>query len=182
MHSSLKEQFARLGPSRELDRVPSGSPAVLALRPDTDPARIKIVAAAIALARRGISLLKAKRTLEDMMSNGRAVLRLPTVESEAALASELASSGVEAKLVLSDEVDVKAVRERLGLTQEQFALRYGIDIDSVQNWETKRRRPDSAARSYLRVIDRLPDRASEALEVAVAPHDPSRHDVRGAIE
>lgn len=70
-------------------------------------------------------------------------------------------------MVGSDEIDVKAVRERLGLTQEQFALRYGLDLNSLQNWETKRRRPDAAARSYLRVIERLPERTSEALEIDV---------------
>ena len=167
MDSSLKERFARLGPIRVLDRVPSGSPAVLALRPGAVLAEVKTVAAAIALARRGIGLLKAKRALEEMLSAGRAVVLAPTVESVSALASELAESGVRAALVESDDIDVKAVRTRLGITQEQFALRYGLDLDSLQNWEAKRRKPDAAARSYLRVIARLPESASEALEVAV---------------
>ncbi len=167
MKSSLKEQFARLGPIRELDRVPSGSPAVLSLRPGPALANVRTVAAAMSLARRGISLLKAKRAMEEMLSNGRAVVLLPTVEDASTLAGELADSGVRSAMVVSNEVDVKAVRERLGLTQEQFALRYGLDLDSLQNWEAKRRKPDAAARSYLRVIERMPESASEALEVPV---------------
>lgn len=164
MDSSLKEQFARAGRTRELDRVPSGSRAVVALRPDPSPDKLKTVTAAIALARRGISLLKAKRAIEEMLASGRAVVQLPTVESPAALASDLADSGVRASLLATDEIDVRAVREQLGLSQEQFALRYGLDLDSVQNWESRRRKPDKAVRSYLRVIERLPERTSEALE------------------
>ena len=164
MNSSLKERFARLGPTRVLTPVRSGSPAVLALRPGPVAADIKTVAAAISLAQRGISLLKAKRTLEEALATGRAVVRLPSVDDASALAAELADSGIAAAMVVSRGVDVKAIRERLGLTQEQFSLRYGLDLDSLQNWESKRRKPDAAARSYLKVIDRLPERASEALE------------------
>lgn len=168
MKSSLKEQFARLGPIRELDRVPSGSPAVLSLRPGPALANLKTVTAAISLAKRGISLLKAKRAMEELLASGRAVVLLPTVEDASTLAAELEASGVRSAMVVSDEIDVKAVRQRLGLTQEQFALRYGLDLNSVQNWEAKRRAPDAAARSYLRVIERLPESASEALEVPFA--------------
>jgi putative transcriptional regulator len=53
------------------------------------------------------------------------------------------------------------------LTQEQFALRYGLDLDAVRNWEHKRRTPDLAAQSYLRVIERMPQEASEAQEAAI---------------
>lgn len=168
MDSSLKEQFVRLGPIRELDRVPSGSRAVLALRPDQEADRLETVSAAITLARRGISLLKAKRAIEEMLAKGRTVVQLPVVDSVPALAAELAQSGVVASDFASDDVDVKAVRERLGLSQEQFALLYGLELDSLQNWESGRRRPDKAVRSYLRVIERLPELTSEALERAVS--------------
>jgi putative transcriptional regulator len=167
MKSSLKEQFARLGPIRELNRVQSGSPAVLALRPGQVLAEVKTITAAISLARRGVSLLKAKRAIEEMLSRGRAVVLLPMVEDASILARELAGSGVRSSMVASEEVDVKSVRERLGLTQEQFALRYGLDLDSLQNWETKRRKPEAAVRSYLRVIEHMPETASEALETPV---------------
>lgn len=167
MNSSLREQFARLGPIQEVGRVPSGSPAVLSLRASPVLAEVKTVSAAIALARRGVSPLKAKRALEEMLSKGRSLVHLPTVEDASALAAELVESGIRPKLIASDAVDVKAVREKLGLTQEQFALRYGLDIRSVQNWEANRRKPDAAVRSYLRVIEHFPERASEALEVDV---------------
>jgi putative transcriptional regulator len=167
MSSSLRERTARLGPTRAVDRVPSGSPAVLALSPGPDRSKLKTVAAALALARRGVPLLRAKRALEEMTARGRAYLRVPTVEDEAALVRELAEAGVVAIPAAPPETaDVRAVRNKLGLTQEQFALRYGLDLDAVRNWEHGRRRPDTAARSYLRVIERDPRLVEEALLMA----------------
>ena len=65
-------------------------------------------------------------------------------------------------------VDVRKLRERLSLTQEQFALRFGLELDAVRNWEYGRREPDAAAKSYLTVIDKAPEAVQEALAVAVA--------------
>lgn len=164
MPSSLKERLERLGPIRGVAQVGVGSPVVLSLRPGIEMARLKTVSAAIALARRGVPLLRAKRVMDEMVERGRAVILVPNAESEAALAAELAEAGCSVALMARDEVDVRALRERLGLTQEQFALRYGLDLDAVRNWEQERRKPDPAAQSYLRVISRLPEAASEAQE------------------
>lgn len=102
------------------------------------------------------------------MEHGRAVVLLPKVESGPAIAKELADAGCVAASVATREVDVRELRERLHLTQEQFALRYGLDLDAVRNWEHNRRTPDLAAQSYLRVISRLPEQASEAQEEAIS--------------
>ena len=45
-------------------------------------------------------------------------------------------------------VDVRAVRERLGLSQAKFASRFGFALDAVRNWEQGRRQPDVAARAF----------------------------------
>ena len=52
----------------------------------------------------------------------------------------------------------------LGLTQEQFALRFGIDVDALQNWEQGRCQPDKASASYLRAIAAIPRQVAEAQE------------------
>jgi DNA-binding transcriptional regulator YiaG len=169
MSSSLKERLGRLGPTRVIDRVRNGSPAVLSLRPAADRKRVKTVSVALALGKRGMTMLRAKRAVEEMIERGRAVFLLPNLDSESALAEELADAGCVAASVATHEVDVRALRERLGLTQEQFALRYGLDLDAVRNWEHKRRTPDLAAQSYLRVIERMPEKASEAQEEVMAP-------------
>ena len=63
-------------------------------------------------------------------------------------------------------VDVKTLRLRLQLTQEQFALRYGFNITTLRQWEQGRRHPDKAARAFLSVISLSPDVVSDALRAA----------------
>jgi putative transcriptional regulator len=53
------------------------------------------------------------------------------------------------------------------LTQEQFARRFGLELDAVRNWEYGRREPDAAARSYLTVIEKAPDAVQQALAVPI---------------
>lgn len=48
--------------------------------------------------------------------------------------------------------DIKAVRERSGLTQAQFAATFGIGLGTLQKWERGERRPSGAAKSLLRVM------------------------------
>lgn len=52
------------------------------------------------------------------------------------------------------EIDVRAIRQKLGLSQDAFAQRYGLTAARVRDWEQGRSKPDSAARAYLLVIDR----------------------------
>ena len=61
------------------------------------------------------------------------------------------------------EVDVRAIRRKLGMSQAQFAASFGFGLDAVQNWEQGRRRPEGAARAFLKVIDREPDAVRRAL-------------------
>ena len=93
--SSLKEEFARLGPIRAVDRVSSGSPADVMLRRSDSGQPLKSVMAILALARRGISLLRAKRAIECMLDTGEVNVHLPMVEDLQTLTDELAASGVE---------------------------------------------------------------------------------------
>ena len=62
-----------------------------------------------------------------------------------------------------DQVDVKAIRAKSGLSQSEFARRYGFSPRSLQEWEQGRRRPESAVRAYLLVIDRNPRAVQGAL-------------------
>ena len=62
-----------------------------------------------------------------------------------------------------DTVDLRALRRRLGLTQAQFAARFGFSAAAVRNWEQGRRRPEGAARTLLKVIEREPDAVARAL-------------------
>lgn len=63
-------------------------------------------------------------------------------------------------------VDVKAMRGRMGMTQEQFALRFNISLARLRDWEQDRSPPDGAMRAYLTVIDRAPAVVVSALSSA----------------
>ena len=64
------------------------------------------------------------------------------------------------------EIDIKAIRGRLGMTQQEFAARFDFNINTLRHWEQGRRVPDGTARAYLRVIDREPEAVQKALRVA----------------
>jgi putative transcriptional regulator len=70
------------------------------------------------------------------------------------------------KLHLPPEIDVKELRRRLGLTQQQFATAFGFSLARLRDWEQGRSRPDGALRSYLRVIEREPKAVRRALETS----------------
>jgi putative transcriptional regulator len=59
----------------------------------------------------------------------------------------------------------KTLRRALGLTQEEFAARYQIPLDTLRDWEQGRAAPDQPARAYLKVIARDPEAVRRALEV-----------------
>jgi putative transcriptional regulator len=60
-------------------------------------------------------------------------------------------------------VDVKAIRRRSGLSQNEFARRYGFSVRTLQEWEGGGAKPPSAVRAYLTVIDRIPKAVADAL-------------------
>jgi putative transcriptional regulator len=70
------------------------------------------------------------------------------------------------RLHVPAEFDVGAMRRKLGMTQEEFALKYCLTLARVRDWEQKRSAPDSAARAYLRVIEKEPEAVERALATA----------------
>jgi putative transcriptional regulator len=60
-------------------------------------------------------------------------------------------------------VDVKAVRQRLGKSQAEFARMIGVSVSTLQNWEQGRRRPEGPARALLRVAAANPRAVASAL-------------------
>ena len=51
------------------------------------------------------------------------------------------------------EIDVKAIRKKTGMSQETFAQFYGFTIEQVRAWEQERSRPIGGVRAYLTMID-----------------------------
>lgn len=67
---------------------------------------------------------------------------------------------------IPQEIDVKAIRGKLGITQQEFAGRFGFSIKTLQHWEQKHRVPEGPTRAYLLVIDRDPQAVQRALRNA----------------
>ncbi|MGH9345833.1 MAG: helix-turn-helix domain-containing protein [Vicinamibacterales bacterium] len=63
-------------------------------------------------------------------------------------------------------VDVRAIRTKLGLTQEAFAARFGFSINTLRHWEQGKRDPEGPTRAYLLVIERAPRAVEKALKIA----------------
>jgi putative transcriptional regulator len=64
------------------------------------------------------------------------------------------------------QIDVRAIRSKLGMTQEEFARQFGFSINTLRHWEQGKRRPEGPARAYLLVIQRAPKTVQKALRAA----------------
>ena len=62
-----------------------------------------------------------------------------------------------------EDLDVKAIRGKIGMSQEEFALHFGVSKRTVQDWEQRRRRPAGPSRALLVVIEREPEAVRRAL-------------------
>jgi putative transcriptional regulator len=64
------------------------------------------------------------------------------------------------------KIDVAKMRRNLRLTQAEFALRFGLTLTQVRDWEQQRSAPGGALRAYLKVIEKEPDAVTRALAPA----------------
>jgi putative transcriptional regulator len=53
-------------------------------------------------------------------------------------------------------LDVRRIRQNLGLSQRQFSALLGISVNTLQNWEQGRRQPRGAAQILLRIAEQSP--------------------------
>lgn len=59
--------------------------------------------------------------------------------------------------------DVAAIRRKLRLTQERFAVLCGVSVATIRNWEQGRRRPTGPSRALLLLVDLEPQAALRAI-------------------
>ena len=59
--------------------------------------------------------------------------------------------------------EIKSVREKLNVSQNEFALMIGVSVRTLQNWEQGRRRPEGPAKALLRIASRNPRAVLDAL-------------------
>jgi len=59
--------------------------------------------------------------------------------------------------------EIKTVREKLNVSQNEFALMIGVSVRTLQNWEQGRRKPEGPAKALLRIASRNPTAILDAL-------------------
>jgi putative transcriptional regulator len=85
------------------------------------------------------------------------------VESVKQMGSIMRGENIPHRRTVLTTVDVKALRERLSLTQNQFSSMIGVSIKTLQNWEQGRREPEGPAKALLRVVEKEPQAVLSAL-------------------
>ena len=160
--SQLKELLGPRVQVRDVPRVASGSPGRFLLT--SKPTAVNGPGAALALAKRHMSLREAHSVVTRLFDDGEAIVELPMVENAATLTKELAACHVVTKPYGAPEkIDVRALRDATGLSQEEFALQFGLELATLRNWEQGRSEPDTAARNFLTTIAKNPNAVRAAL-------------------
>ena len=70
-----------------------------------------------------------------------------------------------ARVAKFNPVMVRSIRLKLHASQTTFAHMIGVSIDTLQNWEQGRRRPDGPALALLKVADVNPRAVIKALHL-----------------
>ncbi len=151
--SSFREALEQRGEAKEKSREQSGFPVRLMLELDDIKQPVSVTRL---LTKRGMTLRKAHETV-SRLADRRAVAVELYADNVGKLTSELSALGVKAYPIELPEIDLRRIRDRLGLSQAEFALRFCLELDTVQNWEQGRYRPDLAAQVLLGLIEANPE-------------------------
>jgi putative transcriptional regulator len=97
-------------------------------------------------------------------------VKRPTVGQRALAALKEVHSHVRGEdvpgMVIHEPVDVKAVRQKTGLSQAAFASTYGLSAATLRDWEQNRKMPERTAQLYLRVIAAEPEVVKKIVQAA----------------
>jgi putative transcriptional regulator len=62
-----------------------------------------------------------------------------------------------------ETLNVKAIREKTGMSQQRFCATFGISIGTLRHWEQGLRTPRGAARVLLKVVEQNPQAVIQAI-------------------
>lgn len=62
-----------------------------------------------------------------------------------------------------EALNVKAIREKTGMSQQKFCATFGISLGTLRHWEQGLRRPRGAARVLLKVVEQNPQAVIKAI-------------------
>ncbi|WP_456414553.1 helix-turn-helix domain-containing protein [Thiolapillus sp.] len=63
-----------------------------------------------------------------------------------------------------ESIDVKAIREKTGMSQQKFCATFGISIGTLRHWEQGLRTPRGPARVLLKVVQHNPKAIVESIK------------------
>ncbi|GJE17331.1 helix-turn-helix domain-containing protein [Methylobacterium marchantiae] len=158
MALSLKEALARRDAPKAESSARSGIPVRprLRMKAEIDKADIdRPVDVARLLVSHGVSLKRAHGFLQRIAAGDTVAAQMWSENSDA-LVADFSDLGIEAVELKIPEVSPKDIRTRLNLSQADFATAFGFELDTVQNWDQGRNRPDASARILLAIIARHP--------------------------
>jgi len=76
------------------------------------------------------------------------------------------AKGEETKVIehVAEDLNVKAIRETTGMSQQKFCATFGISVGTLRNWEQGLRSPRGTARVLLQVVKHNPAAIIEAIQ------------------
>ena len=66
--------------------------------------------------------------------------------------------------VFKFDMNVRGIRQKMGVSQGDFAVLIGVSVDTIQNWEQARTKPSGPARALLRVLKHNPESVVTSME------------------
>jgi len=63
-------------------------------------------------------------------------------------------------------VDIKNIRDKLNMSQSEFATSFGLNVETLRNWEQGKRHPTEFSANFLKVIEQDPTLVLKALHKA----------------
>lgn len=89
------------------------------------------------------------------------------IEIKEGLEAAIAHAKGEATNVIEhkpERIDVKAIRENTGMSQQKFSSVFGISVGTLRHWEQGLRAPRGPARVLLKVVQHNPNAIIEAIK------------------
>jgi putative transcriptional regulator len=81
----------------------------------------------------------------------------------AEMAGNVAGGNLQHEMPALETPPVRDLRRRARLTQQEFAAKVGVPVETIRNWEQGKRMPRGPARALLAVIAHAPDTVFAAL-------------------
>jgi DNA-binding transcriptional regulator YiaG len=154
----LRARLARLGPVRDADPPPSFSGELVTLVLRLVGPLDKGITVAKRLRAAGLTLGAAHAVINRLAEMRLAVCQIAEGANIPLLAADLGAMNVHTyRRRQLDPGLIAEVRARHRLSQREFAEVLGIDIDTLQNWEQGRNKPDAAALHLVMAFDKAPE-------------------------